>query len=211
MIAVNLKQMYKVFLNDRMIVITASGNITINKPVVKFDKPTAISEIKEWFDSFVRDATPKICLVHPEPVHFFQQFKMAFRQLPAAGGVVRQNERLLFIFRRNKWDLPKGKIDDGENARQAALREVEEECGISGQQIVKPLPSTFHIYPSPKKEEWIFKETSWFEMSYSGNNPGKPESAEGITEIKWFHESELNEVWENTYENLKEIIRIYRY
>jgi 8-oxo-dGTP pyrophosphatase MutT (NUDIX family) len=137
---------------------------------------------------------------------------LAFRQLPAAGGVVRQNEKLLFIFRRNKWDLPKGKIDKGENTPQAALREVEEECGISGHRIVKPLLPTFHIYPSEKTNgEWIFKETSWFEMDYSGDHPGKPESAEGITQIKWFHANELNEVWENTYENLKEIIKIYRY
>jgi 8-oxo-dGTP pyrophosphatase MutT (NUDIX family) len=88
-------------------------------------------------------------LVHPNPVHFFQLFRSVFLEVPAAGGVVKSNDRLLFIFRNGKWDLPKGKIDEGENPPEAALREVSEECGIAGQQIKKQLPSTFHIYPSP--------------------------------------------------------------
>jgi len=204
MIAVNLKQMYKVFLNDRMIVITASGNITINKPVVKFDKTTAISEIKEWFDSFVRDATPKIYLVHPEPVHFFQQFKMAFRQLPAAGGVVRQNERLLFIFRRNKWDLPKGKIDDGENARQAALREVEEECGAHDLKIGEELSPSYHTYEQNGVR--ILKTTYWFEM-ISAQEKFTPETEEDIEKVEWVDLSRKEIEDLDTYPNIRLILR----
>ena len=36
----------------------------------------------------------------------------------------------VFIFRRGKWDLPKGKSDIGETNKQTALREVIEETGI---------------------------------------------------------------------------------
>jgi 8-oxo-dGTP pyrophosphatase MutT (NUDIX family) len=140
-------------------------------------------------------------------------FQSLFISVPAAGGIVRKKNTILFIFRNGKWDLPKGKIDRGESAQQAALREVEEECGISGHTIVKKLSSTFHIYKSPYKKtfgKWIFKETFWYEMNYTGEENGTPELNEGITRVEWFEKNKLATVLENTYENLKEIISIYR-
>ncbi len=143
----------------------------------------------------------------------FQNFRSAFINVRAAGGVVLRNDALLFIFRNGKWDLPKGKIELGENPEHAALREVEEECGIRGHSIVKSLPSSYHIYQSPypdTKGEWIFKETFWYEMQYSGEENGVPQNEEGITEVRWFPRTVLQPVLENTYENLKEIIQLYR-
>ena len=206
--------MYKVFLNDRLIAITAPEKITYSKPVQFFDERINKEDVKQWFNSFNNSNLNKISLQHPDPAFFFRIFRSAFTELPAAGGVVQKNDRLLFIYRKGKWDLPKGKIDSGESPKEAALREVEEECGITGHRIVKSLPSTFHIYRSVyknQKSKWIFKETQWFEMSYSGENPGRPETDEGITRIRWFARNELNEVWSNTYENLKLVIGLYRY
>ena len=49
--------------------------------------------------------------------------------IEAAGGLVYNIEnQLLMIFRNNKWDLPKGKLEVGENIQECAIREVEEEC-----------------------------------------------------------------------------------
>ena len=147
-----------------------------------------------------------IVITHPDIITLF---KSIFTFVKAAGGVVWRDDKLLFIFRDGKWDLPKGKADDGETIENTAIREVEEECGISNLQIVKKLSSTFHIYKSPHsklRNEYIFKETVWFEMSYSGNDLGTPQSDEGITELRWLNRSELNLVLDNTYENIKEII-----
>jgi 8-oxo-dGTP pyrophosphatase MutT (NUDIX family) len=132
--------------------------------------------------------------------------------IPAAGGVVIRDEKLLFIIRSGKWDLPKGKIDAGETAHEAAIREVKEECGIGGHQITKDLMSTYHIFKSSYKEtygQWILKETFWFEMSYSGIENGTPQIDENITKIRWFKRNELDEVVANTYENLKSVIMSY--
>jgi 8-oxo-dGTP pyrophosphatase MutT (NUDIX family) len=206
-------QKYKVFLNERLIIIGSTKKADIKNPTISFDPASTVQEISEWFHSFIKTTYKVVVLLHPEPDKFFRIFRKVFLEIPAAGGVVLSNEKILFLFRNDKWDLPKGKIDSGESAEQAALREVEEECGISGQQIVRQLPSTYHIYISPYKKtkgEWVFKETVWFEMTYSGINPGKPEKNEGITEIKWFSKNELDEVFQNTYENLKQIISIYR-
>lgn len=205
--------MYKVFLNERKITISSPQDITDNVPQQKFEQNASSEDVKHWFKFFLNESTRNVILFHPQPSHFFNVFSEAFLTVPAAGGVVLSNEKILFILRNGKWDLPKGKSDTGETATETALREVEEECGITGHSIVKSLPATYHIYKSPHKKEnyeWVLKETSWFEMTYSGIDSGTPETAEGITKIRWFTRNELNEVWENTYENLKQIITVYR-
>ena len=205
--------MYKVFLNEKLIRIGGHANITLNKPTRFFDDFCKKEEVKKWFQSFVKSAEKEVFLVHSNPADFFELFQSVFITIQASGGVVIRKNKLMFIFRNEKWDLPKGKIDEGETAREAALREVEEECGISGHSIVRRLPPTYHMYISPYKKnkgEWIFKETFWFEMKYNGPETGTPQLEEGITQIKWFSKKQLNEVWANTYENLKTIIALYR-
>ncbi len=205
--------MYKVFLNDREINIVGTGNITLTKPCCLVEGLSSVKAVQRWFDEFSKGEIQCVTISDPNPKEFFERiFVPVFLAVPAAGGVAIRNNRLLFIFRGGKWDLPKGKIDKGEDAGEAALREVEEECGISGHKITKQLSSTFHIYQSPYKKtlgQWILKETFWFEMSYSGVNSGIPQTDENITKLQWFAKNELGIVLENTYENLKPIIEGY--
>ena len=202
--------MYEVFFNDRKIIIAAKGEITLNKSIKTVDNLLTQKDVKTWFLQFVDDNIQKVILLNSNPEKFFINiFQPIFTQIQAAGGVIIRNNRLLFIFRNEKWDLPKGKIEYGESEREAALREVEEECGISGHKIIKQLPASFHIYKSPYKKsrgEWIFKETFWFEMEYSGVGNGTPQTEENITEIKWFAPDDLEIPLTNTYANLKPLI-----
>jgi len=202
--------MYKVFLNDRKIVIGSPEKIT-NKNGVYFETLPVSNEVRELMQSFIKSEKDLILLSDNEN-ELIKSIQNVFKVIPAAGGVVRKKKKLLFILRRGKWDLPKGKIDATETPKQAALREVEEECGIKGHEIIKTLPSTYHIYKSEYKQsagEWIFKQTYWFEMEYNGMDLGTPEKNEGITELKWLYPHRLNEVLSNTYENLKQIIKLY--
>lgn len=206
--------MYEVFLNDRKINIAAQGKITLNKSSQVIDNLMTTEEVEMWFLEFAKNKLNQVFLLHPNSKYFFEElFQKAFKVIYAAGGVVKRNNELLFIYRNNTWDLPKGKIDKGESPKLAALREVEEECGITGHKIINPLPSTFHMYQSPYKEskgEWIFKETYWFEMEYEGLQDGNPQLEENITQIKWFKKDDLNEVLANTFSNLIPLINIYR-
>lgn len=205
--------MYKVFFNEKLIAISGRENITLNKPIRAFKNDCGFEDVKSWFMSFIKGDEQEIILTHSVPEKFFELFQSLFIPIHAAGGVVLRKNKILFIFRNGKWDLPKGKIEPGEKAAIAAVREVEEECGISGHKIVKQLPSTFHIYQSPYKKsegEWIFKETFWFEMKYTGSDSGTPQIDEGITEVRWLNRNELDTVLANTYENLKQIIRLYQ-
>jgi len=206
-------QKYKVFFNEKRIVFTSNRNITLSKPSNNINENSGSTAILEWFRAFAEGREEETVLEHLNPEQLFETFKSAFLIVEAAGGVVVRNNKLLLIHRLGKWDLPKGKIDEGETREEAALREVEEECGIITHKIVKHLPSTFHIYKSPYKEtrgKWIFKETFWYEMEYEATENGSPELEEGITEVRWFAKNELNEVLLNTYNNLRQIINTYR-
>ncbi len=206
--------MYEVFFNEKKIVITHSGNTTFVKEEIITENLRTVEEVKKWFHDFTYSETRLAVILHPSPEVFRNDYFMrAFKPIQAAGGVVIRKNKILFILRNEKWDLPKGKTDRGETTGQAALREVAEECGITGHEITRQLPSTFHIYKSPYKElhgEWILKETHWFEMSYQGESDGQPEAGENITEIRWFAKNELGEVLENTYENLKSLISVFK-
>ncbi len=205
--------MYKVFFNEKLIAISGRENITLNKPTPVDVENWQPGDLRKWLVTAIQSSEKEVLLVHSDPEKFFGLFRSVFVSLPAAGGVVRRDGNIFFIYRNGKWDLPKGKIEPGEKAATAAVREVEEECGISGHKIAKQLPSTYHIYQSPYKEtkgKWIFKETFWFEMAYDGNELGFPETGEGITEVKWVPEDKFGEILENTYENLKQIITLYQ-
>ncbi len=204
--------MYKIFLNDRVVAIVSQvPEFAVETEIIQTEGFT-IGDIKNWFSEFHQKNINAVLLhTHPEAM-MTNLFIPAFKLITAAGGVVIRDSKLLFIFRNEKWDLPKGKIDNGETPEQAAIREVAEECGITGHTIVRQLPSTFHIYQSPYKNDfgkWILKKTFWFEMNYSGAENGTPETGENITEIRWFGKDEIEDVLQNTYKNLEQIILIY--
>ncbi len=136
----------------------------------------------------------------------FSYFSSMFRIIEAAGGLVKNKKGgWLFIFRNGKWDLPKGKIEKGEGVKTAAIREVEEECGISALTIVKELPSTFHTYFM--EEKTILKRTYWFEMQCDDAASLIPQAEEGITDAKWISSKDLRQVLNNTYESVKEVMK----
>lgn len=135
----------------------------------------------------------------------FKYFSTMFRLIEAAGGLVKNKKGdWLFIFRNGKWDLPKGKIEKNEGIEEAAIREVEEECGIGGLKIIRKLTSTNHIYFMEGKA--ILKKTYWFEMNCNDGAILIPQTEEGITDVKWIAQDKLANVFANTFESVKEVI-----
>ncbi|MCX6290721.1 MAG: NUDIX domain-containing protein [Bacteroidetes bacterium] len=128
--------------------------------------------------------------------------------IEASGGLVRHaKNEFLFIFRLGKWDLPKGKIEFDETPEEAAIREVEEECGIKELSIVQKLPPTFHTYWLRKR---MLKKTHWFLMDTTSDSPLVPQLDEHITDVKWMTREELmKEVFFNTYSSMAELLRIF--
>ncbi len=126
----------------------------------------------------------------------------------AAGGIVEnEDSKILLIYRRGKWDLPKGKWEEGETIEACAVREVEEETGLINVSRNNLIDKTIHHYTENGKA--VEKETCWYAMSVQGKQVLMPQFEEGITEIRWVGVNELQEYLKNTYSNIIDIINKY--
>lgn len=207
--------MYEVFLNDRSIQIVAARELTISKSALINPWPSHPDKLDEWLKSIESGEDPEHVVELENPKWYFENvFCPFFIVIEAAGGVVFRNNCALFIYRNSRWDLPKGKIDEGESPVEAALREVQEECGIRNLSIKKELPSSYHLYKSPYAEnmgDWILKKTYWFEMSYHGAFDGLPQEEEDITKVEWVEKQRLQKIYDLTYANLRPVLSPYLY
>jgi len=127
----------------------------------------------------------------------------------AAGGLVfNEKNELLMIFRRGKWDLPKGKTEANETPEMSAIREVQEETGLQNLSIRYFSGITHHEYFDPYIHEQVLKETQWFVMSATINEKLIPQTEEDITAIKWADDTDLIDMLKNTYPNIRQIITL---
>lgn len=135
---------------------------------------------------------------------------MGTKIIQAGGGLVlnSQNE-MLFIFRRGFWDLPKGKLDDGETIEACALREVEEETGVGNLLMQGFLGITHHQYFDPYLNEEVIKESHWYNMKVKGVPKLIPQTEEDITAIKWVPLNEINDLIADSFVSIKEIIGLF--
>ncbi len=191
-------QMYKVFVNDCPIFLTENNNISTNYKKVKFN----LTEIKSIINDLFQKKLSGIYLICDHLENDWKQFQSLFKIQKAAGGKVLNIENeVLFIYRLNKWDLPKGKLEKGESIEQCAIREVEEECGISKLTIQNPLETTYHIFE--RKNKIILKITYWFLMRTSFTGELTPQTEEGIKKVIFKNKVAVNAALHNTYENIK--------
>jgi len=129
-----------------------------------------------------------------------------YKIIQAAGGVVYNSiGSLLLIFRNGKWDLPKGKIEFGEEPDAAAIREVNEECGIGYLQLEKQVRTTYHVYTM--RSEKILKQTYWYIMTTKDTTLPVPQAEEGILEAKWMTRAEVHQILNNAYPSIVSLIK----
>lgn len=108
--------------------------------------------------------------------------------------------------RRGFWDLPKGKIEEGESIEECAVREVEEEVGAKDLTIEEFLCETYHEFEENGKK--FGKTTSWYSMKFTKNGSELvPEQNEGITELKWVELRKAKIMVE--FENLVEVLNAF--
>ncbi|RXK58929.1 NUDIX hydrolase [Lacibacter luteus] len=132
---------------------------------------------------------------------FFKHFTL----ITAAGGLV-ENEKgeYLLIYRRGKWDLPKGKLDPGETIEQCAVREVEEETGLQQPELKKLITITYHTYNEFGKH--ILKDSHWYKMKVKGPQTTKPQTEEDILEIKWVKKKEIEQYLNDTFPSIRDVL-----
>jgi len=145
------------------------------------------------------------CVVCRDAKASFKAVVKSVTLIEAAGGLVKnENGDYLFIYRNDKWDLPKGKIEKDEKVKQAAVREVEEECGIKVSKLKSKICKTYHVYVY--KGEVVLKKTHWFDMESVGQLKLKPQKEEGITDVRWFQKKHIEPIVANTFPSIMDVL-----
>ena len=198
--------MYKIFHENKTLVFPK-----IEENSLKFDATLKESDryesdiLCDFLQEWLYDSDQTDTFVHEVGENAVSEaLKQTFRMAPAAGGVVVVNGKIVTITRNSIPDLPKGHIERGEHPEQAALREVEEETGIGKLRIVKELPSTWHCYQLG--EEWRLKRTYWYLMECVEDIQTKPQTEEGISEVKLVGNEEIDAFLKNTFRSISEIL-----
>jgi len=198
--------MYKVFINEKKIILSQEPQ---NSPkTLNYD---GAHSFEFAIDLLTNTPSQGLNIYHQDIDQLWSDFKGFFRNIEAAGGIVlNPDNKILFIHRLGKWDLPKGKIEAGESRELAAVREVEEECGIFDLELKDFINSTYHIY-TERDGKKVLKTTYWFEMFYVGTGTPKPQIEEGISEVGWKNEEEIeNEILPSTFNNIKLILNDFK-
>ena len=191
--------MYKVFYNQKPLFFTT--NLTNNSdetPLLFIKFASALVIVK----ALRNKNTKAVYLYHPKEEKLEKHFLKHFPVIEAAGGLVEHTDgRYLFIYRNDKWDLPKGKIEKNEVIIDAAIREVTEETGVGDLMVTKPLNTTYHVFNSRGK--FKLKKTYWFLMKSNYDGPLVPQEEENIQAAAWRSKTDFPLLMKNAYENIK--------
>ena len=143
---------------------------------------------------------------YPDLEKLKKAFQKKFTLIKAAGGLVKNDSnKILMIFRRGSWDLPKGKLDVGEKLEDCAIREVEEETGLKNIKLNSPLIITYHTYHQGTK--YILKESHWFTMTVTGEQKLTPQVEEDISDIQWIDQHEISFYLKKSFPLIADIIQ----
>ena len=190
--------MYKVFVNELPLILTNKLSDTTNGEYFSLKKES----VQEAISSLKKGKLEEAFIYHPNGSEILDKFTKEIPLVSAAGGVVTNKEgKVLFIYRNDKWDLPKGKLDKGETIEECAMREVEEETGVTGLKIDNYLQTTYHVF----KHNGInkLKQVHWYAMSTEFDGKLKPEKKEGIFKVKWKGPAKIKKALQNSYINIK--------
>lgn len=201
--------MYKVFFNDRKLFLTDNFTRHFQVKYGLFYKYRDVEDLKELIDLYSKlTKINSLYLFHHDIDELRESFQKCFLTILAGGGLVKNDKgEFLLIFRRGKWDLPKGKLFKDESFEQGALREVKEECALNKLVVERPLMSTYHTYNT--EDGIVLKKTLWFEMSFHGNETPKPQLEEQITDIKWVDPSDLEHYLKQSFPAIGDVFTYY--
>ena len=193
--------MYKIFVGDKPIILTTVVEKETNFKNYLLKTVNMAKVIRK----LNRTALSEARLIHKNPDKILKKFLKKLPNVIAGGGkVFNEKGEILFIYRNDKWDLPKGKTEKKETIEETSIREVEEETGVKGLKIIKSLDTTYHIFK--RNGRYKIKITYWFEMKTSYDGKLCAQENEGITKVAWLNNKESQEALGNSYANIKLLV-----
>lgn len=199
--------MYKVFFRDRTLYLGGDFDSLSRENGGLYYRFRNREELNEVVDAYFNMETIRnLSLIHTDLEQLKEAFRSCFRCMGAGGGVVRNRmDEFLVIKRKGIWDLPKGKLEKGEGFETAALREVEEETGLKGLELVRHVTTTFHTYELSGQK--VLKETRWFEMLAPGKKDPVLQEEEGITGYRWVKPGRTGFIRKNSYLSILDVLK----
>lgn len=200
----------KIYFGDKPVFLCDDINAELNEilhhPDAVFVDEITNPAIKSLLHEIKKEEFHAGVLWHKDLEQLKKVFFKNFTVIEAAGGIVQNNKKeLLFIYRLDKWDLPKGKMEKGEKPDECALREVEEETGVTNLSLKKKIGETYHTYDDFGKH--ILKITHWYYMTCPAAQKLVPQTEEDITATKWVSTRDIKEPVANTYPSIKDILK----
>jgi 8-oxo-dGTP pyrophosphatase MutT (NUDIX family) len=201
--------MYKIYFNNKPLFITSEitkelAELLHHEETVLIDEFN-VHTVKAMLHEMEAQKIHAGVFLHDDVEAVMKAFKKKFVLIKAAGGLIHtKDDDLLLIFRRGKWDLPKGKLDDGEDLETCAVREVNEETGLENVKIEKPLCITYHTYYQEGKH--ILKESHWFLMKAKKQTNLLPQLEENIDKCEWVPIGQLSIYMENTHASILDVV-----
>ena len=144
--------------------------------------------------------------LHQDVKALLTAFKSQLNVIPASGGLVHtaQND-LLLIFRLGRWDLPKGKLDEGESLEDCAIREIEEETGAKGLSVERALQVTYHTYHQNGKNN--LKESHWFLVKAAAKTPLTPQTDENVEKCIWVPIEKIQPYIDGSFATVADVLK----
>lgn len=198
--------MYKVFIDNKPIIFTNEWKKSLKTQDFVLFNTLSIGEVDLVK---CRNELPIGCwliVVTGNPEQAIKRVFSGYEFVEAAGGIVKRKKKYLFIERHGLWDIPKGKMEKGEQPEITAVREIEEECGIQSPKVRKLIGITFHTYDY--KGRPTLKKNWWYALDYDGPKTTVPQSEEAITKAVWLSKKEWQTVRENTYDSIREVLHL---
>lgn len=145
------------------------------------------------------------CIIQSQDIQtIFEDISRKFVIREAAGGLITNEQQdVLLIFRLGKWDLPKGKIEEGDDPQQTALREVREETGLYHVEIEHLICHTYHVYNDRYTKEQTLKKTHWFKMKFTGTELTVPQIEEDILDAQWIKPAHISKYLRYSYGTIR--------
>ena len=200
--------MYKIYINETPLILVETSKFEPNlgngqNLAVRYvGKSKQLLQVVDMLEKTQRFES--VTIHAPDLKKLWKDFKTLFKKIKAAGGVVfNEKKEILVMFRRGFWDLPKGKIDKGETKKQAAVREVEEETGITNIKLGKKICRTLHTYQL--KEKRILKYSYWYKMT-APKTKLIPQTEEDIEKCEWMEKGDFIENCQPVYQKIIEVL-----
>jgi 8-oxo-dGTP pyrophosphatase MutT (NUDIX family) len=200
-------EFYKIYIDTKKVIIADEADLNFKDNNTLF----SLYDTKEIFGNLINilkssDTIESLYVYGAQPEIIWETFCSFFTIIEAAGGLVlNKASHALLIYRHNMWDLPKGKVEKKETIEAAAVREVQEECGVKNIIIENKLITTYHCYQL--KDKNILKFSHWFLMRSLDNELELvPQIIEGITDAQWLNINQTIAVLDKSYPSVRDVL-----